>query len=241
MSEVDAATYFKQVLNAVRWLHEVAKIAHRDLKPENFLFQTKEAMSPLKLIDFGLAARFCIGHEEQKLNDPVGTPYFVAPEVVTSVQGKVEYDGPQADMWSAGVILFYMLAGQRPFAAKNLKELFAKLQQFESLEDKFAQPAFAGISRDAKDILSNLIHRSPQARLTASKALKHAWITSITVAKYRPSITPLIRAQWIAAQLEEEDEAEADNGRARAASYIQAPIDPELMAQMLPSDLGPSK
>lgn len=89
---------------------------HRDLKPDNILFQTEEADSEIKLIDFGLSKR-CRDVNTQKLlnmDTMVGTPMYVAPEVLNSRK----YD-ESCDYWSLGVILYIMLVGFPPFFGKN--------------------------------------------------------------------------------------------------------------------------
>lgn len=78
------------------------------MKLENFLFFNKEANSQIKLIDFGFSKRF--GKEyEKKMHALVGTPYYIAPEVI-----KGEYDF-KCDVWSCGIILYIMLLGNPPF------------------------------------------------------------------------------------------------------------------------------
>ena len=81
---------------------------HRDLKPENFLFANRMETAPLKVIDFGLSVTFASG---EKFNEIVGSPYYMAPEVL-----KRHY-GPEVDIWSAGVILYILLCGVPPFWA----------------------------------------------------------------------------------------------------------------------------
>lgn len=82
-------------------------IAHRDLKPENFLFETNDADSALKLIDFGLSSKF--GAERKNMETIVGTPHYVAPEVFAQKYG------PEWDVWSIGVIMYILLWGAFPF------------------------------------------------------------------------------------------------------------------------------
>ena len=69
------------MLSAVKHLHGHG-IVHRDLKPENFLMNDTSETSEVKLIDFGLSKRFSEEQETQKMTTVVGTPYYVAPEVL---------------------------------------------------------------------------------------------------------------------------------------------------------------
>jgi calcium-dependent protein kinase len=95
----------KQMLSAVRYMHSNG-IVHRDLKLENFLFSTASPESELKMIDFGLSKHFTRG---QKNQEPVGTPYTVAPEVLRG-----NYD-EKVDVWAIGVITYLLLCGDAPF------------------------------------------------------------------------------------------------------------------------------
>jgi len=74
--------------------------------------------SEVKLIDFGLSKRFSEEQEMEKMHTVVGTPYYVAPEVL-----KGNYD-KSCDVWSLGVILFVFLCGYPPFEGDNNKEIF---------------------------------------------------------------------------------------------------------------------
>jgi len=111
-SEHHAAEIMEQMLSAVKHLH-IHGIVHRDLKPENFLLATDEEDSEIKLIDFGLSKRFT--SEEHHMHTVVGTPFYVAPEVL-----KGDYNG-QCDIWSLGVILYILLCGYPPFEGDNNK------------------------------------------------------------------------------------------------------------------------
>jgi len=75
------------MMRAVNYLHSNG-IAHRDLKPENFLFEDKSTKAALKLIDFGLSNKLVGGFENQrKMDTLVGSPYFIAPEVLKGSYG----------------------------------------------------------------------------------------------------------------------------------------------------------
>ncbi len=71
----------EKIFSAVKHLHTHG-ICHRDLKPENFLFLTKDEDSEIKIIDFGLSKKFDHAEMMGKMKTIVGTPFYVAPEVL---------------------------------------------------------------------------------------------------------------------------------------------------------------
>lgn len=79
-------------------------------KPENILFDTLDINSNLKVIDFGASEKMI----SRKLTTKIGTPYFIAPEILRS-NGYNE----KVDVWSCGVILYILLIGKAPFRGKN--------------------------------------------------------------------------------------------------------------------------
>ncbi|XP_039075602.1 death-associated protein kinase 2 isoform X2 [Hyaena hyaena] len=100
LSEEEATSFIKQILDGVNYLH-AKKIAHFDLKPENIMLLDKNIPIPhIKLIDFGLAHEIEDGVEFKNI---FGTPEFVAPEIVN-----YEPLGLEADMWSIGVITYIL-------------------------------------------------------------------------------------------------------------------------------------
>jgi calcium-dependent protein kinase len=130
-TEHQAADLMKKILSSVKHLHEHG-ICHRDLKPENFIFSDKTEEAEIKLIDFGLSKRFGpnAGNDhsglgsvsmEDKMHTIVGTPYYVAPEVLL---GSYDFS---CDVWSLGVILFILLCGYPPFEGDNNKEIFKRV------------------------------------------------------------------------------------------------------------------
>ena len=103
----------RQGFYALLYLH-TNRICHRDIKPENFLLYKENDDSYIKLIDFGLAKRVS---RTTVMNDPNGTPYYIAPEVL-----KGSYT-TQCDNWSMGIVMFIILSGRPPFGGKSNKEI----------------------------------------------------------------------------------------------------------------------
>jgi len=117
-SEKDVSNVMRQMLSALAYLHQ-SNFIFRDLKTENVMFATpvkQGEVGNVKLIDFGLCCPFEKG---TRLAKAAGTPYSVAPELVTA---PVQYD-QKCDAWSAGVVMYIMLSGQYPFRGKTKDEL----------------------------------------------------------------------------------------------------------------------
>lgn len=146
----------------------------------------------VKLIDFGLARRIPaedVGAatemdsnprmflENDGENDglgpdglmttPVGTPHFVAPEVLASLPY-----GKEVDLFACGVILYWLLSAKLPFEDHDPLRLIKRIKR---VEFDFDSMAWDGVSQNAKDLVIGLLDRSPFSRLTASLTLSHAW------------------------------------------------------------------
>lgn len=167
LDEPTVLLYARSMLMAVNYIHQIG-IVHRDLKPENFLFGQSKSPEDLKLVDFGLSNKF--SNKFQKLHSTVGTPYYIAPEVL-----KGNYDS-KCDMWSIGVILFLMLSGEIPFYAENVNEVFKKI---ELGAYHMKRSSWSGINEETRHLVTRLLCLNVHDRLSASEALMHPAIFSI--------------------------------------------------------------
>ncbi|KAK6588446.1 calcium-dependent kinase [Cryptosporidium xiaoi] len=165
-SERYAALIMKQVLSAIAYCHS-NEFMHRDLKPENLLFSDSSPNSLLKVIDWGFAAKCPKTH---KFTSVVGTPYYVAPEVLNGSYSK------SCDLWSAGVILFILLCGYPPFHGKDNVEILRKVRIGKF---SFEHNSWRYISDSAKDLIRRLLTIDPNKRINAHDALNHPWIRSL--------------------------------------------------------------
>ena len=139
------------------------------MKPENFLLSDKTPDAEVKLIDFGLSKRFGIQDKNKnmiKLQTVVGTPYYVAPEVL-----KQDYD-EACDIWSLGIILFIFLCGYPPFEGDDSTEIFRNVLKQQL---KFDDEHWRDISGDAKDLIRQMLDKNPKTRITAEQCLQHNW------------------------------------------------------------------
>jgi len=162
-SEADASLVVAKVVSAVKYLHD-RNIAHRDLKPENLLVK-KDDDTEVMLSDFGLSR---ILGEESMASTACGTPYYVAPEVLLA-QGYRE----EVDMWSTGVITYFLLAGFPPFMAESLPEI---VELIIKCDYSFPSPYWDEVSPEAKDFVKRLLVVKSTERMTATEALNHPWI-----------------------------------------------------------------
>ncbi|CAN6826343.1 unnamed protein product [Brassica oleracea] len=162
-TERAAASVAKTILEVVKVCHEHGVI-HRDLKPENFLFSNETETAQLKAIDFGLSIFF---KPAQRFNEIVGSPYYMAPEVL-----RRNY-GPEIDVWSAGVILYILLCGVPPFWAET-EEGIAHAIVRGNID--FERDPWPKVSREAKELVKNMLDANPYSRLTVQEVLEHPWI-----------------------------------------------------------------
>ncbi|RAL54286.1 hypothetical protein DM860_001414 [Cuscuta australis] len=172
-SERKAAELMKTIVGVVEGCHSLG-VMHRDLKPENFLFDTPDEDAKLKATDFGLSVFYKPG---QYLSDVVGSPYYVAPEVLH------KFYGPEIDVWSAGVILYILLCGVPPFWAETDNGIFKQIMKGKV---DFESEPWPSISESAKDLIKRMLQRDPRQRITAHQVLCHPWIVDDTVAPDRP-------------------------------------------------------
>ncbi|KAK3269875.1 Calcium-dependent protein kinase 25 [Cymbomonas tetramitiformis] len=165
MSEKIAARTFHGIMVAIQQCHDYG-VVHRDIKLDNVLLSDKSEEARPILVDFGTATWYKPG---QILREPVGTPLYVAPEVLKQNYGR------EVDLWSAGVLLYIMLSGYGPFGGTDENQLFASV--LAGTFDLSSEP-WPDISDSAKDLLSRLLVVNPKERLTAVQALEHPWVAN---------------------------------------------------------------
>lgn len=160
LSESEARTLFRQLIEAVEYMHSHG-LVHRDIKLENlFLVSPTE----LKLGDFGLACSWRSGHT---MNERCGTIHYLAPEMLAGQR----YEGPEIDIWSLGVCLYVMVRGIYPFNGNNDLELIRRIKMgaYESLNS-------SGLSEALKSLIKGLLQVDRSKRLTLSAIKSHPWV-----------------------------------------------------------------
>ncbi|XP_075222290.1 serine/threonine-protein kinase SIK3-like isoform X2 [Lycorma delicatula] len=161
ISEKEACRIFHQIVCAVSYCHS-RNIVHRDLKAENLLLD--ENMN-IKLADFGFSNHFEIG---EKLCTWCGSPPYAAPELFEGRQ----YDGPKADIWSLGVVLYVLVCGALPFDGSTLHCLRNRV-----MAGMFRIPYF--MSAECEDLIRHMLLVNPDRRLTMKQILAHKWMKQV--------------------------------------------------------------
>ncbi len=182
LSEKEVANFIRKLVFAIAALHREG-ILHRDIKLENIILTDRDSPDAFKIADFGFAHKM---GEECSFATPAGTLGYAAPEVLSDR----EY-GPPCDIWSAGIVLFILLAGYPPFplaAQHSGRTLSANSMLSAELEAiKFGrqsgvwksalkEPPWDKVSKEAKDLCTKMLRLDPRKRLTAENVLKHRFL-----------------------------------------------------------------
>ena len=155
LEEDQASYYYYQLINGLENIHRYG-IVHRDLKPDNLLISKGNI---LKIIDFSLSNCY---NKNTLLSTRCGSTCYASPELIS---GK-KYDGFMTDIWSTGVILYFMLCGFLPFDDEDDIRIYKKI-----LECKVKFPDNFG--DDAIDLIKKILVNKPEKRITIKEIKKH--------------------------------------------------------------------
>ncbi|NP_001083146.1 serine/threonine-protein kinase PLK4 [Xenopus laevis] len=161
-AEDEARHFMHQIVTGMLYLHSHG-ILHRDLTLSNLLLSSD---MNIKIADFGLATQLKMPNE--KHFTMCGTPNYIAPEIATR-----SAHGLESDVWSLGCMLYTFLVGRPPFDTDTVKNTLNKIV----LAD-YEMPDF--VSREAKDLIFQLLRKNPADRLSLSSVLDHAFMTGFS-------------------------------------------------------------
>ncbi|MBI3831612.1 MAG: serine/threonine protein kinase [Planctomycetes bacterium] len=164
LPEAETLEYCRQVALGLHHAHQNGYL-HRDVKPENVIV-TPEGV--LKLTDLGLARAYGEQHAQTVAltaeGVSVGTPYYISPE---QAQGLRDL-GPQADLYSLGVMMFECLTGKLPFDSENFYDVMLMHVNNAPPDIRTVNPA---VSAEAGALCMKLLSKSPQDRPASGEVL----------------------------------------------------------------------
>ena len=168
LSETEVANIIYQIALGVEYLHKFG-IVHRDLKPDNIMIIPKKGENNniiIKIMDFGFSK---IVSKEEKLMEGLGTLYYAAPELIQNLPYNLE-----VDIWSLGVIIYYIFTGCYPFNGKSEDEIEEKILE-ENVE--FKDGEWKIISNKVKDLIERCLEKNPEERINIKEFISHPWFS----------------------------------------------------------------
>ncbi|KAL3090403.1 hypothetical protein niasHS_006855 [Heterodera schachtii] len=159
--EHDAIVLMRQLLLAVRYLHNDCGLLHRDIKPGNILLSSQMTV---KVADFG----FCCSIREMEMrrhHTVCGTPNYVPAEVIDKKGHSVH-----SESWAVACTFFSMLFGYPPFHSSNLESTYSRIRRCD-----YSFPVrYPPLSKSAFDLIKRTLIREPKQRLTIGEMLAHS-------------------------------------------------------------------
>ncbi len=169
ITEKRAAKISFQVAGALKYLHSFGVI-HRDLKPDNIMVYDNGTNFRVKVMDFGLSK--ILGPKERAV-EGYGTLCFVAPEIIM----RDPYNN-SIDIWSLGIMIYYILSGELPFDdPTNNEKAIAKKIVYEELA--FPDVKWKSKSKEVKNFISLCLIKDMKKRITIEKLAEHEWFIAV--------------------------------------------------------------
>lgn len=172
-----AHVYFSQLVGAVSYMHSKG-VGHRDIKPENMLLT---ADGNLKIADFGLATLFEYKGVTKLSSTFCGSPPYIAPEVITASsksQPKTTSSGYRPDLvdiWSCGIVLFVLLAGNTPWDSPT--ENSYEFHEYVEKNARTTDELWTKLPPATTSLLRGMLSVNPAARFSLQDVRRHPWYT----------------------------------------------------------------
>ncbi|GAX78594.1 hypothetical protein CEUSTIGMA_g6033.t1 [Chlamydomonas eustigma] len=186
MPEHEVRYLFRQIVNAVEYMHR-HHVAHRDLKLDNTLltppYPPYNKNPPyIKLCDFGFAREW---NQTAQFSTVIGTPDYMAPQVLEASGKKRQYDGAKADVWAMGVLLCVMMIGKFPFEGDTvsttsipdpLKQIWLQQHKKQWYDNALLQDQLKYMSPEVRDLLDKMFEVNESKRLDVKDIKTHPWM-----------------------------------------------------------------
>eukprot|EP00164_Ancoracysta_twista_P001566 GFYU01002052.1.p1 GENE.GFYU01002052.1~~GFYU01002052.1.p1 ORF type:complete len:257 (-),score=47.28 GFYU01002052.1:317-985(-) len=165
-TEAEAQTLMKQLLTSLSYVHSCGYV-HRDVKPENIVLKAPGSLEA-QLVDFGACRRL---KTDELATEIIGSPDYIAPELLKTAKGVAPGYGKEVDIWSAGVILYSLVCGFQPFYGDTTKAMFQQILKGEIDEC----PEYLSLSASCRSLIKQMLTLDPEYRPSASELLEHEW------------------------------------------------------------------
>lgn len=183
LSVADTVVIMDSVLEALQFAHAKG-IVHRDIKPDNvFLHRGADGEIVPKIIDFGISkvtAEQQEGLAKTQTGTALGTPYYMSPE---QIRGDSDIDH-RADLWSAGVMAFEMMTGQRPFSGENYNMLIINIITNPAPDATAVDPS---VPSAISAVIARSLKMDRAQRYSDARSLRHAFDDAVLEADSRTS------------------------------------------------------
>lgn len=170
-----AHVYFSQLISAVSFMHSKG-VGHRDIKPENMLLTSD---GNLKIADFGLAALFEYKGTRKLSSTFCGSPPYIAPEVITSsTRGQNKgpgYHPDLVDIWSCGIVLFVLLAGNTPWDSPTDESY--EFHEYLATNSRTTDELWQKLPSATLSLLRGMLTVDPKTRFSLEDVRRHPWYT----------------------------------------------------------------
>eukprot|EP01130_Rhizamoeba_saxonica_P000979 TRINITY_DN10854_c0_g1_i1.p1 TRINITY_DN10854_c0_g1~~TRINITY_DN10854_c0_g1_i1.p1 ORF type:complete len:283 (-),score=46.52 TRINITY_DN10854_c0_g1_i1:24-872(-) len=153
-SDAEGLLVFRSIVAGLSYIHSM-NISHHDFKPENVVYNPDTGDT--KLIDFGMSVEF---EPDKKLLYYSGSPLYMSPELLVNGRSAA-HDPVKSDVWSCGVVFWYMLVGDLPWNVQTMNELIIAVMS------KLCWPN--DISPISKGILKRMLEKDANLRITSQR------------------------------------------------------------------------
>ncbi|XP_054245093.1 serine/threonine-protein kinase 10 [Indicator indicator] len=222
LTEPQIQVICRQMLEALRYLHS-KKIIHRDLKAGNVLL-TQDG--DIKLADFGVSAKNM--KTLQKRDSFIGTPYWMAPEVVMCETMKDTPYDYKADIWSLGITLIEMAQIEPPHHELNPMRVLLKIAK----SDPPTLSCPSKWSLEFRDFLKTALDKNPETRPSAAQLLEHPFVSKVTSNRALRELVAEAKAEVMEEIEDSRDEAEEDDSSESASPPGKHKRDPSEASQL---------
>ncbi|XP_025918917.1 serine/threonine-protein kinase 10 isoform X3 [Apteryx rowi] len=222
LTEPQIQVICRQMLEALHYLHS-KKIIHRDLKAGNVLL-TQDG--DIKLADFGVSAKNM--KTLQKRDSFIGTPYWMAPEVVMCETMKDTPYDYKADIWSLGITLIEMAQIEPPHHELNPMRVLLKIAKSDP-------PTLSSPSKwslEFRDFLKTALDKNPETRPSAAQLLEHPFVSKVTSNRALRELVAEAKAEVMEEIEDSREEAEEDDSSESASPPGKHKRDPSEASQL---------